>query len=228
MVRRIVVTALILTLWACAWALAAGEPDKPPADPCAGYSDLYDCTRRIEKELIAAHPDMVSRRGNELFITLKNGKVLSRTDSPEGWDGFRDKDGNLNAAYRFYDFIDPWLVVLASYWEAAAAEFINCQTGKILTVDGWVWFAPDRKHFFTRSHPGTSEPEDSILAIAPSGITLEWKFPEGALLHEFVWADSSTIEIKGKNDQVLARVRKKGDTWKCSGPAEICKSAPEN
>ena len=53
-------------------------------------------------------------------------------DSPKDWDGFRGADGKLNASYRFYDFVDPWLVVLGSDWEAAGAEFINPGTGQIL------------------------------------------------------------------------------------------------
>ncbi len=228
MVRQIIVTALALAFSACVFVSAADEPAKRSEDPCAGFSDLYDCTRRIEQELIARYPDMVSRRGNELFITLKNGNVISRKDSPEGWDSVRDKDGNLNVAYRFYDFIDPWLIVLGSYWEAAGAEFINPETGKILTVEGWIWFAPDRKYFFARSHPGTSEPEDAILRLSPSGIDLEWKFPDAAGLFDYMWTDSSTIEIRGSADEVLARVHREEGTWKCSGPDEICKADGQN
>jgi hypothetical protein len=223
MVRRIIVTALALAVSVNVCALAAGGPEKRSQDPCAGSSDLFQCISPIEKERIARHPDMVSRIGNELFITLRNGKVISRVDSPEDWDGFRGADGKLNASYRFYEFIDPWLVVLGSYWEAAGAEFINPGAGQILSADGWISFAPDRKHFLTRSHPGVSEAADSIWGLSPSGINLEWKFPEGALLYDFVWSDSSTIEIRGNSGEVVARVRKDGDTWKCSGPDEICK-----
>jgi hypothetical protein len=223
MVRRIIITALVLAVSVSVCALAADEPGKRSEDQCAGSSDLFQCISPIEKERIARHPDLVSRRGNELFITLKNGKVLSRVDSPEDWDGFRGADGKLNASYRFYDFVDPWLVVLGRYWEAAGAEFIDPGTGQILSVDGWIAFAPDRQHFFTRSHPGVSEAADSIWGLSPSGTNLEWKFPEGALLYDFVWSDSSTIEMRGNSDEVVATVRKGGGTWKCSGPDEICK-----
>jgi hypothetical protein len=228
MVGRIIVTALALAVSLSVCALAADEPGKRLEDQCAGFSDLFQCISPIEKELIARHPDMVSRRGNELFITLKNGKVLSRVDSPEDWDGFRGSDGKLNASYRFCGFVDPWLVVLGRYWEAAGAEFINPDTGQTLSVDGWISFAPDRKHFFTRSHPGVSEAADSILGLSPSGINLEWKFPEGALLYDFVWSNSSTIEIRGNSGEVVATVRKDGDTWKCSGPDQICKPKSDN
>jgi hypothetical protein len=228
MVRRIIVTALVLAVSVSVCALAADEPEKRSEDPCAGFSDLFQCISPIEKELIARHPDMVSRRGNELFITLRNGKVLSRVDSPEGWDGFRAADGKLNASYRFCDFVNPWLVVLGKYWEAAGAEFINPGIGQVLSVDGWISFAPDRKHFCTRSHPGVSEPVDSIWRLSPSGINPEWKFPKGSLLYDFVWADSSTIEIRGNSNEVVARVRKNGDAWKCSGPDQICKPEGEN
>ena len=203
MVRRIIVAALALAVSLSVCALAADEPEKRSEDQCAGFSDLFQCISPMEKELIARHPHMVSRRGNELFITLRNEKVVSRVDSPEDWDGFRGADGKLNASYRFYDFVDPWLVVLGRYWEAAGAEFINPGTGQILSVDGWISFAPDRKHFFTRSHPGVAEAEESIWGLSPSGINLEWRFPEGALLYDFVWSDSSTIEIRGNSDEVV-------------------------
>lgn len=228
MIGRTILIALTLAVSISVWVLAADVPEKRSEDPCAGVSDLFQCISPIEKELIARYPDLVSRQGNKLFIKLRNGKVLSRVDSPEGWEGFRGADGKLNASYRFCDFVDPWLVVLIHYWEAAGAEFINPGTGQVLSVDGWISFAPDKKHFFTRSHPGVSEPVDSIWGLSPSGMNLEWSFPEGTLVYDFVWSDSSTVEIRADSKEVVARVLKEGNVWKCSGPGKICKPASDD
>jgi hypothetical protein len=228
MLRRIIAIALALVISISVCALASDDLVKRSQHPCAGSPDLFQCISPIEKERIAGHPDMVSRQANMLFIKLRNGKVLSREDSPEGWDGLRGADGKLNASYRFYDFVDPWLVVLGHYWEAAGAEFINPTTGRILSVDGWISFAPDSKHFFARSHPGVSEPVDSIWELSASGINQEWKFPKGSLIYDFVWSDLSTVEIRGDSKEVVARVHLEGDTWKCLGPDKICKPGSAN
>ncbi|MGB6067791.1 MAG: hypothetical protein WBG50_23540 [Desulfomonilaceae bacterium] len=228
MIRRIVVIALALSVSISVCALAADDLVKRLEDPCAGVSDLFQCVSPIEKEQMAKFPDKVSRRGGKLLIKLKNEKILTRVDSPEDWEGFYGPDGKLNASYRFYGFVNSWLVVLGRYWEAAGAEFINPDTGQVLSVDGWISFAPDRKHFFTRSHPGVSEPVDSIWGLSPAGIKQEWMFPGSSLLYDFAWSDPSTIEIRGDSNEVVARVRREGCTWKCTGPGKICGPESDN
>ncbi len=94
-----------------------------------------------EDPRIAKFADKVSQQGDELFLRLKDGRVISKK-SARDWYEPCDCDGNKNISYTFHDLVDPWFVVEEGYYESAGTTFINWETGKEEYVYGASSFSP--------------------------------------------------------------------------------------
>jgi ankyrin repeat protein len=172
----------------------------------------------------AKYSDRVTVRGEEMFFRLKDGKIVSRKNSPpEEADGYSDVIGQTNVNYRFIDFIEPWFVIGESYMEGHGVLLLNRNTGQSVTVSGEGLLAPDKKRFLAIGYVGESPCDVEIWKITNAGLVKEYVW-EGGCLHSFRWADSSTVEAISYNDHnrkdnytVIARIKREaGGKWSYS------------
>ncbi len=177
---------------------------------------------------IARFADRVARRGGELFFRLRDGRVLSKRDTPlypaSEATGYSDATGAVNLGYSFTDVIDPWYVIRMLDYEGEGMEFINRVTGTVTSVRGAGEFSPDKTHFLATGYPGEFHCGTEIWTLSSNGLAREWELENCS--HEFRWLDPSTVEVSNYGE-VDARVKHDGSTWRCEGPPEICQPSPE-
>jgi ankyrin repeat protein len=176
--------------------------------------------------------DKVARRGDELFFRLKDGTIVARKDTPTYLDaayGYTNSTGDTVVSYKLNDFVDPWYVIHEQYCEGDGFEFINRDTGAVKEVNGAGPFSTDKARFLSLGYPGESPCDTEIWRLSAEGVTREFVL-EGSCFYSYRWADRSTLEAlsncggRGKNDVVIARVKRDGSSWKCS-PVDI--SSPD-
>jgi hypothetical protein len=166
--------------------------------------DLLDADggETAESRQIAKLADKVSRRAGELFLRLKDGKIVSRKDTPENqWDGYNDATGNANVSCTFSDFIDPWYVIGEQYFEGHGTQLINWETGARAEVYGSARFSPDKTRFLAIGYPGDSDCDAEIWKVSHSAVISEGVLEDSC--HNLVrWAYASTVEILNRNQVI--------------------------
>ena len=172
---------------------------------------------------IAGFADRVARRGGELFLRLRDGRVLSERDTPSypaaEACGYSDATGAANLHYSFTDVIDPWNVIHMQYYEGEGMKFINRVTGTVTSVRGAGEFSPDKSHFLARGYPGEFSCGTEIWKLSSNGPAREWALENCS--GEYRWSDPSTVEVS-YNGEVDARIKHDGSKWRCEGSPEIC------
>jgi hypothetical protein len=170
-----------------------------------------------EAQKLAEFSDKVSRQGNELFLTLKDGTVLSRKDSRPS-AGYHDCDGNVATTYTFLDFIDPWYLIHEQYYEGSGTEFINCETGETVRVDGYVELCHDKSRFIAFGYPGEAPCNVEIWKISRSGLSQEW---QGSCDNSLKWLNTDAIEVAAGGD--VKYLKYDGTSWKFSSSSPVAK-----
>ncbi len=130
-------------------ALATPVAHPIPPEICAPYyrlTDPYnrDCAQKIEALQIAAGVATVTRRGQQLVLTLANGTVERYTDTEgEGGGGW--------AFYSYINYLPPLQAYLLhiQYYEGSEYLLVRQDNGEKLLLPSAPIMAPDERHFFT-------------------------------------------------------------------------------
>ncbi len=213
------VLILVATLSIFVSDALADEPISP-GEGRSGRQVASRCDRTTEAQRIAKFADKVSRRGETLFLKLKDGKTIFRKGTGGDWMGYYDREGNVRTAHTFRDFIDPWYVIGESYFEGCGTEFINRDTGKAEQVGGYAKFSPDKSRFLITPQFESSD-EMAIRRMSRKGMVTEWAWKDASEGHYGRWTDSSTVELSDE-DNVFARLKRNGISWNCSGSPRVC------
>ena len=114
-----------------------------------------DLNPRNEEELIKRLSDIITRKADKLFVKLKNGKTISRTDvhcmKPDTdlcmWGDFWD--------YSVYDYLKDsgFLLIEKHSYEYSEYELISVVDGSSLIIQGLPTFSHDKKRFIVNVNP---------------------------------------------------------------------------
>ncbi|MGO9568403.1 MAG: ankyrin repeat domain-containing protein [Desulfomonilaceae bacterium] len=200
---------------------ASGTEQRPAVGGGVNWALLGENVAVGEAQQIAKFADKVSRKGSTLFLRLKGGRVVSRDSTPRDQEGESSEGDNYRVRYVFYDFINPWYVVGLHLYEGGITQFINRGTGAVVNVDGYPLFSPDKTRFVAIGYPGASSSGAEIWRVSRKGIVSEWDLGDTGL-YRLRWSGPSAIEVVA-HDEVVARFKRHGTAWRCSGSSSICK-----
>jgi ankyrin repeat protein len=177
-----------------------------------------------EAQIISRSMDKVTRRGSELFARLKSGKIVSWSNTPkEGhWMGDFDAARGVNAKYEFKDYVNPWFIVAKFRWEDVETDFLNRNTGEMVSTCGLPELSPDKDRFFLFDNC------DGMVIKKFSGarITNEYDYELSPEFH-CKWSGPSTVEIL-LHKKVVAQLKRKGNTWELSGQIKLVRKESSN
>jgi hypothetical protein len=188
---------------------------------------------RNEEKIIKRLSNIITRKADKLFIKLKNGKTISRTNVPCKkadedlckWGSFWD--------YSVYDYLEDYgfLLIEKHSYEYSEYELISVEDGRSLIIQGLPTFSHDKNRFIVNVNP--------IYDNLVSRLEI-WRIEDGKVIKEFnyepkewpsvytKWAnDDSEIAIgeincikdkpgneKGYASNIIAKLKKKDTTWK--------------
>ena len=207
------------------------SPITPPEHVCEGVVEHYPCAKHIEATWLTRLPESVARQGAELVLKLKDGRTISRIDTPGHFEGHHDSAGNSSTKFTFYDHIENlgYYVIERHYYEGGGFEFINIESGKTVTVNGAIEISPDRTRFLAVNIDEQSDAKAQQIeawTISSARITKEWAYSQRGLLCVTArWSNSRTINVydyecgdeRGKYLQrISARFQNESGAWKVS------------
>lgn len=192
-----------------------------------------DLNLRNEEKLLKKIANIITRKADNLFLKLENGKTISRTNVPCKkadidlckWGDFWD--------YRVYDYFKDcgFLLMEKHSYEYSEYELISVVDGSSLIIGGLPSFSHDKKRFIVNVNP--------IYDNFVSRLEI-WKIDGSKFIKEFnyepkewpsvytKWAnDDNEIVIrearcikddagnyKGYALDIIAKLKKKDTTWK--------------
>jgi len=125
-----------------------------------------------EDELLARFPQVASRNGDVLTITLNNGQT-------QRFENVNSEDENTVFTY-FNGVIrgTPFVLLQHALWEGSAVTLIHLDSGETTTLDAFPNFSPDAQWFFTASLDlvaGYNPNRLTVYRVTPRGATLAWR-----------------------------------------------------
>lgn len=122
-----------------------------------------DGTLDTESIALPAAKGRIARRGDDLILTLANGKTLVLHSDVKGChDGYEHCDG-----YRLIADLPSrhFYLVDESYYEGGDTRLIDDRTGRVTTIASIPVFSPDGARFLVRNEDVTGETEGDNLEI---------------------------------------------------------------
>jgi hypothetical protein len=172
-------------------------------DLCKGIQNYYECSKRIEDIQLPLLKGKVRRLGAKLTLTLKDGRIVSREDSPGEFKSFNDSSEKPNRLFTFSEYIEKqgYYLLEAHYYEGGSFELINFTTGASVAILDTPVFAPDGRRFFVVSADDDSiTNEMQVWTITPASAQKEWTYkPKNWPWVIAKWTDSSTIDVYYRN-----------------------------
>ena len=114
-----------------------------------------DVNARTEADVIKGISNIVTRKGDKLFVKLKNGKTIARADVP-----CKESDETSCMSPRFwnysvYDYLKDvqYLLLEKHSYENSEYELISIADGRSLLIDGLPTFSHDGRRFIVNVNP---------------------------------------------------------------------------
>lgn len=125
-----------------------------------------------EEEFLARFPNVASRNGNVLTITLTSGQPLR----------FENKDTqDENALFTYFNGVlqgTSFVLLQHALWEGSAVSLVHLGSGETVNLDAFPHFSPDAQWFFAASLDlvaGYNPNSLAIFRITPTGAEQVWK-----------------------------------------------------
>ncbi|HEX7241864.1 MAG TPA: hypothetical protein VF263_16400 [Longimicrobiaceae bacterium] len=160
---------------------AARPAAAPPAsfDPyevCWNRAETEECTRGIERELLAQAPGPVRREGARLLFRTGQGRVVPlENDTTEG-------DRYVHYLYQGYLRDVGYHLVQVGFYEGGAYELVSAESGDRTQVAALPVVSPDLRRFVTASvdlEAGYVPNGLQVWRLTPAGPRLEWGLDGG-------------------------------------------------
>lgn len=146
-----------------------------------------------EDEFLTRFPQVASRSGDVLTITLTSGQTLR----------FENKDTqDESAVFTYFNGViqgTSFVLLQHALWEGSAVSLVHLGSGETTTLDAFPNFSPDAQWFFTASLDliaGYNPNRLALYRVTPTGATLAWKdeSPEMEWGPDDVrWEDATTL-----------------------------------
>lgn len=208
-------------LW---FALHATDPLAVPLGPeeltrvCAGADGLAHCGRRVEEIQLARLPNLATREGDVLHVTLY----------PNGRTSFADTtEPNGGRTYALWDYLDAVNMVVIYVTQGDDASFLLLQrtNGRTFEIPAEPRLSPDRLRIVTADFcPAQCSNEIAVWRVARDGVRkeLRWSPRERWSDASARWKSPDGLEIEfSRADDTAARTieRRLGDPgWTRLGP----------
>ena len=129
---------------------------------CPPNTDNYNkCSQFIEKELIQKYPTLFKRNGVNLSVKLRNGRVKTYKDFPDG-EGVNGDD--VNHFYVTHHFPEVhYAVIDIGHYEGGPIFLLNLRDGKQTYTGGYAVLSPDKRRFAI-AHSGSAY-DPAVLAV---------------------------------------------------------------
>ena len=185
---------------------------------CRNIQNFYECAQAVEKTQLPRYPQLVSRQGGNLRLTLKSGKVVELKDV--NIDGQELK----TVLYSFREFLPDlgYYLVQEDFYEGGGYLMVNCQNGKRYPLHDLFLLSPDRKRLATVLNSEAHNPTAiQIWSISPEKMTMEWSFdPKVWGPTDGAWQNNDTLTFAKTNDDGVRletmMVRKDQTGWRLS------------
>ena len=141
---------------------------------CPPNTDNYNkCSQFIEKELIRKYPALFQRNGVNLSVKLRNGRVKTYKDVPDG-EGVNGDD--VNHFYVTDHFPEVhYAVIDVGHYEGGSIFLLNLRDGKQTYAGGYPVLSPDKRRFAI-AHVGSAY-DPAVLAV--------YRIASGTLFKEY-------------------------------------------
>jgi len=174
-----------------------GGPSQTPFDLeelCKNIDNSYKCAQAIERFQLKHYPKYVTRKGNRLELTLKNGKIKIIENSPE-----TDYDDVEGKHYSFREYIQSvgYFLIHVQYWEGSKFLMVHDKTGKEFLIPEVPELSPDKDRLVSVSGGTYQFNGIQIWKFTSGGLVLEWTY-EHKEYDRFTfnaWADNKTIKL---------------------------------
>lgn len=185
---------------------------------CRNIQNSYECAQAVEKTQLPRYPQLVSRQGGTLRLTLKSGKVVELKDV--NIDGQELK----TVLYSFREFLPDlgYYLVQEDFYEGGGYLMVNYQNGKRYSLHDLFLLSPDRKRLATVLNSEAHNPTAiQIWNISPEKMTLEWSLePKVWGPTDGAWQNNDTLTFAKTNDNgtrlETMMVRKDQTGWRLS------------
>ncbi len=185
---------------------------------CRNIENSYECAQAVEKMQLPRYPQLVSRRGGTLRLTLKSGKVAELKDV--NIDGQELK----TVLYSFREFLPDlgYYLVHEQPYEGSAYLMVNYQNGKRYPLHDLFLLSPDRQRLATVLMSEAHNPTAiHIWRISPKKMTLEWSLePKDWGPTDGAWQNNDTLTFAKTNYNgtrlEMMMVRKDQTGWRLS------------
>lgn len=161
-----------------------------------------DMNARTEADVIKKSSNIVTRKGNKLFVKLQNGKTVTRTDVP-----CKESDEALCMSHEFWDFSvcdylkDARYLLLEKHsYEYSEYELISIVDGSSLLIEGLPTFSHDAKRFIVNVNP--------IYNDFVSRLEV-WRIDDGKFIQELSYEPQGwpSVDTKWANDDNEIAIR---------------------
>lgn len=190
----------LLVLGVLAGLILAGCAEPTETESSAGPAAAVNGTVEVpvveggsEDELLARFPQVASRNGDVLTLTLNNGQTLR----------FENKDtGDESAVFTYFNGVirgTSFALLQHALWEGSSVSLVHLGSGETVHLDVFPTFSPDAQWFFTASFDvvaGYNPNRIAVYRVTESGATLAWERGTNDIdwgPDEARWVDAQTL-----------------------------------
>lgn len=137
-----------------------GRAPQAAANDCPN-GNLFRCAKNFEAKLSREHPELFSRSGSKLVVTLRNGSKKTYINTADNEDPVTGKWYNF---VQYYPEIGYALIAI-HYYEGGAYYFVNLSSGKESEIAAFPVLSPDRKRIGVANTDLAAYFTPNILAV---------------------------------------------------------------
>lgn len=192
-----------------------------------------DLNSRTEEDVIRKSSNIVTRKGNKLFVKLQNGETITRTDVPCKEADETSCMSNKFWNFSVYDYLKDarYLLVEKHSYESSEYELISIADGRSLLIEGLPTFSHDAKRFIVNVNPIYNDFVSRLevwriddgkfikeLSYEPPGwpsVDTKWTNDDNEIeIREARCINDDSGHMRGYALDLIAKLNRKDSTWK--------------
>jgi hypothetical protein len=173
---------------------------------CKGIHNYSECAKKIERSQLPKYSQLVKRKGNTLYLSLRNGNVIKLKNS--------EKECTISTicGYEFLDYLPQinYFLINFGYYEGGGVSMINQKSGERFDVGDMPILSLDNERFVVLDLDAYSSNSIIVYKFTEKSIKKEYTLkPESYLSDcDAEWINNSTIRIYWKENDKKKNVFK--------------------